>query len=206
MKVPKVIVDATSEPLTLAEARLQCRVDPIDDLDSDGNGTHPDDDLIEMLITAAREYCEQFLGVSLVPKTLELALDEFPTEDDGIIELPLGPVNSIVSVTVGTGSDSEMDSDDYVLDDFSVPNRIVPATIWPTVSASLNSIRIIYTVGYDGPDSSDGPTIPKTVLQAMKLLVADWYKHREDTDVQELSIPNGAFALLRAHRIRMGFA
>ena len=66
MKVPKVIVDATSEPLTLAEARLQCRVDPIDDLDSDGNGTHPDDDLIEMLITAAREYCEQFLGVSLV--------------------------------------------------------------------------------------------------------------------------------------------
>ncbi len=206
MKVPKILIDATSEPLTLAEARLQCRVDAIDDLDSDGNGTHPDDDLLEMLITAAREHCEQFLGLSLVPKTLELALDEFPTEDDGIIELPHGPVNAIVSVTVGTSSDAEMDPDDYELDDFSVPNRLVPATVWPTVTASLNTIRIIYTVGYDGPDSSDGPTIPKTVLQAMKLLIADWYKHREDTDVHELVIPNGALTLLRAHRIRMGFA
>ena len=206
MKAPKVIVDATAEPLTLAEARLQCRVDAIDDLDSDGNGTHPDDDLIEMLITAAREHCEQFLGVSLVPKTLELALDEFPTDDDGIIELPQGPVNAIVSVTAGASSDAEMDADDYVLDDFSVPNRLIPATVWPTVTASVNTIRIIYTVGYDGPNSSDGPTIPKTVLQAMKLLVSDWYKHREDTDVQEMSIPNGAMSLLRAHRIRTGFA
>ena len=70
----------------------------------------------------------------------------------------------------------------------------------------MNTIRIIYTVGYDGPDSSDGPTIPKTVLQAMKLLIADWYKHREDTDVHEMVIHNGALTLLRAHRIRMGFA
>lgn len=204
---PKILVDATSEPLTLAEARLQCRVDPIDDLDSDGNGTHPDDALIEMLITAAREHCEQYLGMSLVPKTLEIALNEFPAEDDGAIELPFGPVNEIVSVTVGTGTDSTMDEADYVLDDFTVPNRLMPASgSWTAITASLNTIRVIYTVGYDGPDSSDGPTIPRGVLLAMKLLIADWYKHREDTDVHEMEITNGAMVLLRPHRVRRGFA
>ena len=204
---PKIVVDATTEPMTLAEARLQCRVDPIDDLDSDGHGTHPDDDLLEALISAARQYCENFLGISLSPKILEIALDEFPTTDDDSIQLPCGPVNAIVSVTVGDESDSLMDAEEYILDDFSVPNRLLPATVWPTVTASVNTIRIIYSVGYDGPDSSDGPAIPKTILQAMKLLVADWYKHREDTDTAaEMQIPNGALALLRAHRVRLGMA
>jgi len=204
--IPKIIVDATSEPVTLIEARLQCRVDPIDSLDSDGNGTHPDDDLLEALITAARQYCENFLGLTLTPKTLEIALDEWPTDDDGIIELPMGPVSSIVSINVGTSSDSLMDPDDYVLDDFSVPNRLVPATTWTAITAETNTIRIIYTVGYDGPNSSDGPALPKTIVQAMKLLIADWYKHREDTDAGDERIPNGVLSLLRPHRIRLGMA
>ena len=208
MKIPHVLVEATSEPLTLAEARLQCRVDPIDALTSDGGGTHPDDDLILALVTAARENCENFTGLTLVPKTLEIALDEFPgiDADDDYIELPMGPVSAIVSVTAGTGSDSLMDPANYVLDTFSVPNRLVPVTYWPTVTASVNTVRIIYTVGYDSMISSDGPTLPKTIIQAMKLLVADWYKHREDTDVVELKIPNGVNSLLRAYRIRLGMA
>jgi uncharacterized phiE125 gp8 family phage protein len=208
MKIPHIVVEATTEPLSLAEARLQCRVDPIDNLTSDGSGTHPDDDLLLALITAARENCENFLGLSLVPKTLEIALDEFPgtDDDDDFIELPMGPVSAIVSVTAGTGSDSLMDPADYVLDTFSVPNRLVPATTWPSVTASVNTVRIIYTVGYDGPTSSDGPTLPKAIIQAMKLLVADWYKHREDTDVVELKIPNGVNSLLRSYRIRLGMA
>ena len=42
------------EPVTLAEAKTQCRVE-----------FNADDDLIQSYITAAREYCEDFLNVKL---------------------------------------------------------------------------------------------------------------------------------------------
>lgn len=202
-KLPKVLVDATAEPLTLDECRVHLRVDPID------GDTHPDDDLILSLLSAAREWCEGFLGMSIVTKTLELALDEFPSEDDAesaAIVLPMGPVNAVISVTVGEGSDSLMDEADYVLDDFSVPNRLVPVTTWPVAIASTNNIRVIYEAGFDGSNSSDGPTLPKSIKQAILLLVGDWYKHREDTDVHDLTIPNGVRTLLNIQRQRLGFA
>ena len=106
---PKVVLEPTVELLTLDECRLHLRVDPLE-IDSDDVGTHPDDDLIMALQTAARQHCENFLGLSLAPYTYEIALDEFPTDDDGAIELPMGPVTSIVSVTVGVESDAPWSS------------------------------------------------------------------------------------------------
>lgn len=203
--IPKIVLEPTADLLTIDECRLHLRVDPLE-IDSDGVGTHPDDDLIMALQTAARQHCENFLGLSLVPYTYEIALDSFPTENEGAIELPMGPVSSIVSVTVGTGSDSLMDDADYELDDFSVPNRLLPVSgSWAAITAATNTIRIVYTAGYEA-DLSDGQTIPTTILQAIKLLMADWYKHREDTDINDVQIPNGAQALLRPHRVRLGMA
>ena len=42
------------EPVTLAEAKTQCRVE-----------FNNDDELIQSYITAAREYCEDFLNIKL---------------------------------------------------------------------------------------------------------------------------------------------
>ena len=198
---PKLVIESAIELLTLDECRDQCSIDPLE-FDSDGIGSHPHDDMLMAYQTAARESCEQFLGLSLTPRTYEVALDEFP--QDGI-ELPMGPVTSIISVTVGTDSDALMDPAEYVLDDFSVPNRLVPAVAWPSVTASTNTIRIVYTAGYE-VDLSDGQTAPKTCVQAVRLLLADWYKHREDTDMKDVEIPNGVKMLLRPHRIRLGVA
>ena len=202
---PKIVLEPTEELLTIDECRLHLRVDPLE-IDSDDVGTHPDDDLIMALQAAARQHCENFLGLSLAPYTYEIALGEFPTDDDGAIDLPMGPVTSIVSITGGVESDALMDPADYLLDDFSVPNRLLPVSgTWPTPAASTNNIRIIYTAGYE-LDSSDGPVAPRTIVQAIKLLLADWYAHREDVDMKLENIPNGAQALLRPHRIRLGMA
>ena len=202
---PKIVLEPTTELLTIDECRLHLRVDPLE-IDSDDVGTHPDDDLIMALQIAARQHCENFLGLSLLPYTYEVALSEWPTDNDGAIELPMGPVTNIVSVTVGDDSDALMDPEDYVLEDFSVPNRLLPTSgQWTTITAETNTIRIIYTAGYE-LDLSDGQTIPKTIVQAIKLLLADWYKHREDTDINDVQIPNGVQALLRPHRIRLGMA
>ena len=57
-----LITAPTTEPVTLAEARLHLR------LDSDFTA---DDDLIEVLIQSAREAAEQELGVALITQPVD---------------------------------------------------------------------------------------------------------------------------------------
>jgi len=83
----KVVTPVATEPVTLAEARLQCKVDADDT-------TH--DALITGLITAAREFAEHYTGRALAPQTLEAALDAFT--DDDYIDLPMPPVSSVTSI------------------------------------------------------------------------------------------------------------
>jgi uncharacterized phiE125 gp8 family phage protein len=191
---PKIIVYPTTEPLTLAECRLHLRVDPTE-TDSDGNETHPDDALILGLLSAAREHCENFLGMTISPTTYELALDEF----DGPVDLPWGPVNTVTSVTVGEESDALQDPATYVFDNFSTPARLVPVTTWPTGS-DTNYIRIIYTAGFE--DDSDSPAVPAVILAAIKLTMGYYYENREDV----VDLPGAAQALLRPLRVRLGMA
>ena len=66
---PKIIDQPFTEPLTIEECRAHLRIQPYE-VDSDGVGTHPDDTLIMVYQSAAREYCENFLGVTLASKTL----------------------------------------------------------------------------------------------------------------------------------------
>ena len=203
----KVIEDVTSEPLTLAECRLHLRVDASED--SDG-GTHPDDSLITALLTASREVCEAFTGLSFARKTLEIAIDVFPlsTDPGGLpIELPFGPVLDVQSISWGDASDDEMAAVDYTLDDYRLPNRVYPvATEWPTVTAATNLIKIRYLAGY-GVDSDGGTALPYAARAAMLLVLGHLYENREDTvDKQMFELPYGAQALLRPLRVRLGMA
>jgi uncharacterized phiE125 gp8 family phage protein len=198
---PKVITAAASEPLTIAECRLHLRIDP--DLNSDDEETHPDDTLILALLGAAREHCENFTGLSLAQRTLEVALDEFP--EDEVIELPGGPVVSISSVSVGEESDAELEAADYVLDNYSTPSRILPATTWPTVTASTNTVKIRYVAGFG--DGTDDTPLPYALRAAMLLVLGHLYERREDATEKALSsLPLGAEVLMRPYRVRLGMA
>jgi uncharacterized phiE125 gp8 family phage protein len=64
----KLITPPGVEPVTLDQARQHLRID--DDITSD-------DDLIEALISAAREHAEHITGRSFITRTLEAALDSF---------------------------------------------------------------------------------------------------------------------------------
>ena len=72
---PKVIAGATVEPLTVAECRAHLEAQAYEDSDVDPI----DDAMIDGWLAAAREHCENFLGLSLATRTLEIALDSFPT-------------------------------------------------------------------------------------------------------------------------------
>ena len=136
----KLVTAPTTYPVTLAEAKLHCRVDGTDD-----------DALITALITSATEMCEQQTGRALMTQTWLLTLDEFPTE----IELTRVPVQSISSVTytdtagatqtLSTGSNWRL----LDLGDFSMA-RIVPVYgyTWPATRAQNNVVSVQYVAGY----------------------------------------------------------
>ena len=86
---------ALEEPVTLAEAKKQCRVE-----------FDTDDDLISAYITAAREWAEGFLGFSLMRETA----DDTPVEPD--TETP---------DTGGSNDDPDPDSGD-LSDNSEVPD------------------------------------------------------------------------------------
>ncbi len=80
----RLITSPAIEPVTLAEAKADLRID------------HDDDNaLLGRHIAEAREWVEKLLQIKLLFQTWELVIDKFPPSE---IKLPFGPVNSIVSI------------------------------------------------------------------------------------------------------------
>jgi uncharacterized phiE125 gp8 family phage protein len=186
----KVITAVATEPITLLEAKNHVRVD--DDAD---------DNYITLLITAAREYCEGYTGRALATQTLEEQLDAFPCAD--YIELPRPPLQSVTSVkyTDSGGTETTMTvTTQYVVDADSTVGRIVLpyGVTWPTATLStVNPIKIRYTAGYYASN-----LIPKSIKQAMLLLIGHWYKNREAVGEAGGPIAFAVQSLLSMYRVR----
>jgi uncharacterized phiE125 gp8 family phage protein len=200
-----VVTQPTTEPISLEEARLHCRVD------AEGSPpAHPDDPILEALITAVREWTEQYLGRALAPQTIEEASDAFPAEE---FTLSYGPVLGVESIYY---TDDEIgvlmvDPATYVLNTQEYPVRVLlnDGFEWPTASTTVASnVRIRYLVGYSTPGTSpqDAP-LPKAVKQGMLLLLAFFYKNREAATVVDFKLlPLGYCMLMSPWRLNRGFA
>jgi len=148
----------TAEPVTLADAKAHLRIVAGD--------TSEDAAIITPLITAAREYCENITGRALAPQTIEA----YPERLDDIIVLPRPPVVSVTSVkyTDADGTETTMDAGNYIVD--KVGGRIAFRTKPTFTPAVVNPVKITYEAG---------TTPPKTIRQAMLLLIGHWYENRE---------------------------
>ena len=194
----------TYEPVSLEEARLQCKIDAFGSPPS-----HPDDLLLELFISAAREWAEQYTGLALGGRTLEMALTTFPDE----IVFPYGPVLGVAYITYldTDGAEKVVPAADYELDRFSNPTRVVLAkdAEWPDdVGDYNNGIRVFYAVGYSAPgESPQDKPMPRAIKVALLLTTAHLYKNRENsTTANMMTIPMGATCFLDTVRIRKGFA
>lgn len=178
----KTIVAPTS-PFSLETLRLHARIPLI-------SGSHPDDALLPTYAAAAREYAQHYAGVALGSQTVELALDEFPP---GAILLPMGPVQSVVSLTyVDVAQDVvELVSSAYSVDLYSSKAWVTPAydTVWPEALETPNAVKVRYITG----DSE----LPDAAKAAILLIFAHLYNNREQSSEVALSnIPLGAHAML----------
>jgi uncharacterized phiE125 gp8 family phage protein len=202
---PRIIVDATDEPLTYEDIIAHARRPP-----------EQEREVIEGFITAARASCESYQNVTISPKTLEIALDEWPftitawptTNTWACVELPLGPVQSIVSVVYvdSDGAEQTLDDSVYVLDNRrrTALLRLAYGASWPSVRSQFEAIKIQYVAGYRWTDSPP-ELVPATTLQAMRLLVADMIDYRNATDENNLAvIPLGLKYMLDPERRELG--
>lgn len=191
---PLVITESTTEPLALAAVKLNLRVT-----------SDAEDSRIASLITAARRMCERELELSLVEKTLEIARRSlYPCA----IELPQGPVRSIVSVKYldDDGADTTLAADQYRISAYDSPTMLRPVydVTWPAVRCDIDSVRIRYTAGYPS-DDSPADEVPEPICQAMHLYVAHFYANREAVADDTLAeLPLGVRHLLSTYRAGLG--
>jgi len=142
-------------------------------------GYSDEDTYLTSLITAAREYCEEYQNRAYITQTWELGLDEFPDE----IEIPKGKLQTIDSIKY-TDSDNvttTLAATEYVVSTRGILGRVVPAyskTFPSFVESPLDAVIVTFTCGY-GDDASD---VPEKVKQAIKLLISHWFTNRTPID------------------------
>jgi uncharacterized phiE125 gp8 family phage protein len=160
------LVDATTEPVSVAEAKLHLRVD------------HDEEDLlIGGLITAARQLAEGQMQRTLISTTWQMTTDAFG--EALRLEWPrvLG-VESLQYVDED-GVLATLDPADYVLDNSNdvSPAYLVPAfeKAWPTTRAEINTVRVRYVAGF-GSSPAD---VPQSIRQWILLHVGAFYANRE---------------------------
>ena len=180
------------EPVTLTETKLHCRVDSNDD-----------DQYILGLIAAAREWVEAYLDRTLVYTQWQMRLDRFPAE----IELPRPPMamaaaytaTSIVYTLEG-GSTATLATSSYRVDRTATPGvlRTNYAGTWPSHLYDQNSLTVTWWAGY----GEDGTKVPRTVRNAMLMLVGHWYEFRTSVLTGSISkeIEFGVKAMLDCNR------
>ncbi|MDH4981297.1 head-tail connector protein [Hyphomicrobium sp. D-2] len=175
------------EPVTVSEAKAHLRVD----------GT-AEDTLIGSLILTSRLHIEAALGLALITQGWRLKLDRWPK--DGAVELPLGPVQAVTDVRVldGAGVAQTVPPESYVADVASSPARIVPRGAWPVPGQRTNGIEIDFSAGFGAAAGN----VPAPVRQALLLLVAHWYEHRDPIEVgsKTTAIPAAVSNLLMPYR------
>lgn len=188
----KVITAVATEPVTLAEARVQLRLTADDPTTEDA--------LITANITAARETAEHYTGRALAGQTLEAVADEFPADGE-VFELPRPPVATITSIkyTDENGAEQTVAGASYALSTYG-DSRTVALTYdseWPATQGINNAVRIRFVTGYAAAGAGAGfVAAPKAAKAAILLMIAWLHEHRGDemdpNDIQ----PPAAKALL----------
>jgi uncharacterized phiE125 gp8 family phage protein len=213
MMAVKVITAPAVEPISLEQAKAHLRVDTADQ-----------DDLIEALITAAREKVEEETGRALITQTLEFALDYFVEPPDlrfvtlpyitpaKAILIPRPPLIALKRIAYYDGGGNEVllhdevgsptVTSDLVVDTYSVPGRLVPAAggNWPSVQDRANAVTIRYTAGY----GDDGEAVPMPMRQAMLLLIGHYHENPSATGDAIAELPMGVDFLLQRYRVLSG--
>jgi uncharacterized phiE125 gp8 family phage protein len=185
----KMITGPTIEPISIDEAKAHLRVDGA-----------TEDALITSLILTSRLHIEAALGLALITQSWQMRLDRWPKS--GEVRMPLRPLMTVDEVRVldADGASTVVEADQYIADSDGNPGRLVPTSAgWPIPGRAAAGIEIDLVAGY-GPAAQD---VPAPVRQALLLLVAHWYEHRDPIEIGTAgaAIPAAVSRLLKPYRL-----
>lgn len=186
-------VQPAVEPVTLTEAKAQCRVD--------AHNT-ADDALLSRLIRTARQLTEDEANRRWITQTVAIVFPCWPA--CGPLELPVGPVQSVTSVGYrdGDGSDQTLTGHEAWVA-HRPPLVGPPSTGWPALEANrMQAVTVTAVAGYGDAAAS----VPAHAAQAMLLAIGHWYGFRGDgvekvdRAAGEYGLPLAAIRLLKLLR------
>lgn len=153
------------------------------------------DDYVSALIRAAAGHVESITGAPFCDREVELRTDSWASFD----HIPVGPVVEVASIRFtapGTDEPETLPDDNYLLRRRGIEASVVlsPGRRWPIIAPGTEIIAKL-ALGY-------GDNRPAELLQAVLLLVGQWFENREAVIVGNIvnDLPNGVYALLANHR------
>jgi len=169
---PGLVVAPIIEPVSLAEAKLQCRVDGTDE-----------DELFTVLIQAAREIVEDETRRALLTQTWDYVLQSWPRSN--YIKLPYGNLQSVTSIkwkdTDGTETTLVVTTDYLAETNGPKCGRVVLpyGGTWPTGSLyPSNPIKVRFVCGW-----TSAMLVPNKTKQAILMIINDLYANRSQREV-----------------------
>jgi uncharacterized phiE125 gp8 family phage protein len=171
-----VTAEPASEPVTLAEAKAQCRVD----------GSSSDTEL-NIYLKAARIFVEEYTGTKLVSQTALMQGRSFCD----LVDLPAAPIISVTSVKYldTDGVEQTLASSVYELVNTGLEPqiRLKINQHGPSIRCASDAVRVTAVVGYS--------TVPEPIRAAIMLIISSWFDNRNVGPV-----PDGAYSLLSNYR------
>jgi len=192
----KVTTDSGAEPVTINDVKQFLKID-----------FENDDDLIASLIVSARNWCEKYTSRTFIAKTVT---GHFEGDgNDGKINLPYPPIDSVTSVTrvrqdestaltVNTDYYLMGVQDKYIDINTSTVNYVTPGTS-PNDNVQAWNIEVIYVAGY-GYERSD---VPSAIKSAITRLTSYLYENRDEVEVGTIiaKVPFGVKSLLEPYKV-----
>lgn len=172
--------ESSTEPVTVAEVKTFCKI---------STGT-AEDTLLASLISTARIQCEDFTGISFIPRTVTAVVNN----TNGGIYFPYCPLVSITSI-------KDEDGNAITSPDYKVSGTMFPQLITP----KYNRLELKFTAGYGTTQWPIPASLKSAVLQQVFYL----YNNRGETSqasrngtVVELTLsPQAKATLSRVRRV-----
>lgn len=180
----QIVTPATDLAVSVADAKRHLRILGRDALNAE----------IEDLIKSATEVVEQDSGISLVPKTYMMVLDQFPyyvanrilpfDYQNSAIVFPRDPVTSITSFNYVDTDGNVVPYTTYQLSNKQKPSRVRSerGQFWPYSDIfTVDAVQITFVAGFT---DANRPYVGKRAILNM---LAHMYENREATAEKPLS-------------------
>lgn len=184
---------ATSQPVSLEEAKTQLNLDASADFDQLA--------AVEQLIASAAEFVEGDAAITLQPTEFEQRQDCWPC---GPLALATGPVRAVTQIVYldEDGEEQELSEAEWDWEPTSAGGVVwlLPGFTAPSLACRPGAVRIRFSAGFNDPEATEGDPrleLPQRAKLAVLMLTAHWFLNR---DAQGESIP-AADRMINAIRV-----